>query len=52
MPEADIIVDSEDGPLEEMVERVLLAIERHIGRDLVRHAVSADLHPDTTKAKP
>ena len=50
--EADIIVDSEDGPLEEMVERVLLAIERHIGRDLVRHAVSADLHPDTTKAKP
>ncbi len=51
--EADLIVDSEDGPLEEMVERVLLAIERHIGRDLTRHAVPADAHhAETMKAKP
>ena len=50
--EADLIVDSEDGPLDEMVERVLLAIERHLGRELVRHAVPADLHPETIKAKP
>ncbi|MEI6559868.1 MAG: shikimate kinase [Rhodospirillaceae bacterium] len=50
--EADLIVDSEDGPVEEMVERVLLAIERQIGRELVKHPPAPDLHPETTKAKP
>ena len=50
--EADIIVDSEDGPLEEMVERVLLALERNLGRALIRHAVPADPHAETTKARP
>ena len=50
--EADIIVDSEDSPLEEMVERVLRVVERHLGRDLVRHAVAPDLPVETLKAKP
>ncbi len=50
--EADLIVDSEEGPLDEMVERVLLAIERHLGRELVKHPVPPDPHVETTKARP
>ncbi len=50
--EADLVVDSEDSPLEEMVERVLLAVERRLGRHLTRHVVPADAHHvEITKAK-
>ena len=41
--EADLIVDSEDCPLDEMVERVQAAIERHIGRVLSRHPPLAEV---------
>jgi shikimate kinase len=50
--EADIVVDSEDGPLDEMVERVLLAVEGYFGRTLVRHAPPPDAHAETSKGKP
>ena len=50
--EADLVVDSEDGPLEDMVERVLLAIERHFGREFVRHAIVPDHAADTARARP
>jgi len=43
--EADLTVDSEDSPLDEMVERVLAAVERHVGRELIRH-------PAVTEPKP
>jgi len=43
--EADLIIDSEDGPLDETVEHVLVAIERHVGRVLAKH-------PPLPEAKP
>jgi shikimate kinase len=53
--QADLTVDSEDCPLEEMVDRVLAAVERHLGRTLATRVPLPETVEDgakTMRAKP
>ncbi len=52
--EADLTIDSEDGALDEMVERVLVAIESRLGNALPRHCAPAESEDAVklTKARP
>jgi shikimate kinase len=48
--EADLTVDSVDCPLEEMVDRVLAALERHLGRTLATTAPLPETVEDGSKS--